>query len=131
MFCFGGFRSAKKQGILHASCCGASFFLLCWFRFLFRFFGGNFWNSRLFFGLLCFLRFHFFRFFEAFFEAVKAASGVNEALFTSIKGMAGRTNLHFHFRFGRAGSNHVPAGANNLSFRIVFRMNVIFHTGQL
>jgi hypothetical protein len=53
--------------------------------------------------------------------------GVHDALLSSEEGMALATDLNFEHWLGRAHGECIATGADDLSFGIIFRVNLVLH----
>jgi len=64
---------------------------------------------------------------HALLELIDATGSIHKLLLAGIERVADIANTHQNDRLGRAGLNHVSAGAPD--FRVlIFRMNFSFHT---
>ena len=63
---------------------------------------------------------------QSLLEFVHASRRIDELLLPGVERMAGIANAHDNHRLGRAGLNHVAAGATNLRIHI-FWMDFFFH----
>ena len=66
-----------------------------------------------------------------FLEFLDAAGRVNELFFARVERMAGTANFYAQRFAGGTRNERVAAGAGNSDVRVVFRMNVSFHSKKL